>query len=157
SALFAAVARHPGATVQITVDTFMRRNAAQSLERLAPIAKAARGRVQWAGLPTLQFQGPIRPAISAPHDQDQAAGLDFSTGFMQVSPTSAMNFGQSLVFAQNGNFVWQELVNAKTWDEKRAMLADPDWRSRARESWDAQYPNSYLNHPEALTLRESES
>jgi N-acyl-D-aspartate/D-glutamate deacylase len=157
SALFAAVARHPGATVQITVDTFMRRNAAQSLERLAPIAKAAGVRMQWAGLPTLQFQAPIRPAISALHEQYKAEGLDFSTGFMQVSPTSAMNFGQSLVFAQNGNFVWQELVNAKTWDEKRAMLADPDWRGRARESWDNQYPNSYLHHPDALTLRESES
>lgn len=68
-----------------------------------------------------------------------------------------MNFGQSLVFSQNGNPVWQELVNAKTWDEKAAMLADPDWRERARNSWDNQTPTSYLNDPTALFLRESES
>jgi N-acyl-D-aspartate/D-glutamate deacylase len=157
SALFEVVGRYPGATIQITVDTFMRRNAAQSLERIAPLAKAAGVRMQWAGLPTLKFQEAIRPAISALHEQFKAEGLDFSTGFMQVSPTSAMNFRQSLVFAQNGNFVWQELVNAKTWDEKRAMLACPDWRERAREAWDNQYPNSYLHDPRALTLRESEN
>ena len=68
-----------------------------------------------------------------------------------------INFGRSLVFAQNGNPVWQEVINAKTWDEKSAMLSDPAWLDRARHSWNNQLAHSYLHDPTALTLRESES
>lgn len=156
-ALFTVVADYPGATLQVPIDTFQRKNAAQTLARVAPLAKAAGVRMQWAGVPTLKFQDAIRPEISAMHEQFKAEGLDFWTGFMQVSPTSAMNFTQTLVFAQNGNFVWQELINARGWDAKKAMLTDADWRDRAREAWDAQYANSYLHDPSALLLRESET
>jgi N-acyl-D-amino-acid deacylase len=61
------------------------------------------------------------------------------------------------VFAQNGNPVWQEVIDADSWEKKVAMLSDPAWLERARESWKNQYPHSYLHKPETLTLRESET
>jgi N-acyl-D-amino-acid deacylase len=49
------------------------------------------------------------------------------------------------------------MVNAHGEEEKLRMLVDPDWRDRARESWNNQLPHSYLNDPSALTFRESET
>src|SRR6202008_1312813 len=116
----------------------MRMTGPDSVERMGKLAKAAGVRMQWAGLPTLKYQAKVRERSEVLHEQFKAQGLDFWTGYHHVSPTSVINFGLSLVFAQNGNPVWQEVVNAETWDEKRAMLDDPEWRSRARAAWDNQ-------------------
>jgi len=113
--------------------------------------------MQWAGLPTLKYQAKVRKRSEELHQQFKAEGLDFWTGFHHVSPTSVINFGRSLVFAQNGNPVWQEVVNAPTWDEKRGLLSDSQWRDRARQAWNNQFAHSYLHNPTALFLRESES
>ncbi|CAN7534283.1 amidohydrolase family protein [Phenylobacterium sp. LjRoot219] len=157
AALLGVLGRYPGATFQIIVDHFMRMTGPDTVERMGRLAKAAGVRMQWAGLPTLEYQAKVRARSEVLHEQFKAEGLDFWTGFHHVSPTSVINFGRSLVFAQNGNPVWQEVVNAETWAEKRAMLADPDWRDRAREAWNNQFAHSYLNDPAAMTLRESES
>ena len=135
----------------------MRMTGPAQVERMGRLAKEAGVRMQWAGLPTLKFQAKIREPSAKLHEQFKGEGLDFCTGFHHVSPTSVINFGRSLVFAQNGNPVWQEVINANTWDEKSAMLADPAWLDRARDSWNNQFAHSYLHDPTALTLRESES
>jgi N-acyl-D-aspartate/D-glutamate deacylase len=157
AALLAVLARYPAATFQVIVDHFMRMTGTASVERMGRLAKAAGVRMQWAGLPTLEYQAKVYGPSKVLHEQFKAEGLPFWTGFHHVSPTSVINFGRSLVFAQNGNPVWQEIVNAPTWEEKEALLSDPAWRDRAREAWDKQYAHSYLNKPDALFLRESES
>jgi N-acyl-D-aspartate/D-glutamate deacylase len=157
AALLAVLARYPGATFQIIVDHFMRMTGPDTVERMGRLAKAAGVRMQWAGLPTLTYQAKVRVRSEVLHEGFKAEGLDFWTGFHHVSPTSVINFGRSLVFAQNGNPVWQEVVNAGTWEEKSAMLSDPEWRDRAREAWNNQFPHSYLHDPSAMTFRESES
>ena len=157
-ALLDVLARYPGATFQVIVDHFMRMTGPQQAERLGRIAKEAGVRMQWVGLPTLKFQATIRPQSEALHERFKAEGLDNWTGYHHVSPTSVINFVRSLVFAQNGNAVWQEVVNAETWEEKRALLADPEWRARARHAWDKDtYSHSYLHDPTAMTFKESES
>ncbi len=157
AALLNVLARYPGATFQVIVDHFMRMTGTASVERMGRLAKAAGVRMQWAGLPTLEYQAKVYGPSKVLHEQFKAEGLPFWTGFHHVSPTSVINFGRSLVFAQNGNPVWQEIVNAPSWEEKEALLSDPAWRDRARDAWDSQYAHSYLNDPEALFLRESES
>jgi N-acyl-D-amino-acid deacylase len=157
TALLSVVARYPGATFQVIVDHFMRMTGPDTVERLGRIAQATGVRMQWAGLPTLKYQAKVRKRSEELHEQFKAEGLDFWTGFHHVSPTSVINFGRSLVFAQNGNPVWQEVVNAPTWDEKRGLLSDPQWRDRARQAWNNQFAHSYLHDPTALFLRESES
>jgi len=156
-ALLKVLARHRGATFQVIVDHFMRMTGPDTVERMGRLAKEAGVRMQWAGLPTLHYQEKIRPKSAALHEQFKQEGLEFFTSFHHISPTSVINFGRSLVFAQNGNPVWQEVVNAHTWEEKAAMLSDPKWLDRAREAWNNQFSHSYLHDPSALLLRESES
>ncbi len=156
-ALLDVVARYEGATFQVIVDHFMRMTGPEQTQRLGRLAEEAGVRMQWAGLPTLVFQAAVRERSAVLHERFKAEGLDIWTGFHHVSPTSVINFGRSLVFAQNGNPVWQEVVDAGTWDEKSAMLSDPAWLARARAAWGNQYAHSYLHDPTALTFRESES
>jgi N-acyl-D-aspartate/D-glutamate deacylase len=156
-ALFKVVARHPGATIQVPFDTLLRKNAAEMMQRIAPLVKASGARAQWGGSATLAFQDPIRPELQALQDKYKAEGVDFATMFMNYMPDGSLNFVQSQTFYLSGNFVWQEMVNAQTWEEKLAMLRDPQWLERAREAWDNQYFNSLHHDTTALTFRDSES
>jgi N-acyl-D-aspartate/D-glutamate deacylase len=156
-ALLGVLARYPRATFQVILDYFMRKTGNDSLERMGRLSKKAGVRMQWAGMPSLEYMKPQLPRAEELHEQFKAEGLPFFTGFNVLSPTSVINFGRTLVFGQNGNPVWQELVNTPGWEAKAAMLVDQDWRDRARESWDNQFAHSYLHDPTALLLRESES
>ncbi|MFC4595861.1 N-acyl-D-amino-acid deacylase family protein [Sphingobium tyrosinilyticum] len=156
-ALLGVLSRYPGATFQVIVDHFMRMTGPDTVERMGRLAKKAGVRMQWAGLPTLKHQQEVGKRSKELHEQFKAEGLDFWTGFHHVSPTSVINFSRSLVFAQNGNPVWQEVINAEGWDAKAAMLNDPVWLQRARKGWDETYSFSFLHDPEALTFKESES
>jgi N-acyl-D-amino-acid deacylase len=157
AALLGVIARYPGATFQVILDYFMRMSANDMLERFGRLAKDAGIRMQWAGMPTLEYMAPQLPRAEALHAQFKAEGLEIYTSFNVLSPTSVINFGRTLVFGQNGNPVWQELVNTPGWDAKVVLLNDPVWRNRARESWNNQFAHSYLHVPSALFLRESES
>jgi len=108
-------------------------------------------------VPTLEFQQRIRPAGLALHERFKAEGREFYTNFHHVSPTSMINFIRSLVFSREGNPVWHEMIEAEGEAAKLALLADAGWRERARRSWDGQYPHSFLNKPDALTLHDSET
>jgi len=156
-ALLKVLAKYPRATFQVILDYFMRFTANDNLERMGRLAKSAAVRMQWAGMPALQYMAPQLPRSKELHEQFKAEGVPIFTGFNVLSPTSVINFGRTLVFGQNGNPVWQELVNQPGWEEKEAMLKDPAWRARARESWNNQFDHSYLHDPTALLLRESES
>ncbi len=157
SALMGVVANYPGATVQVVVDHFMRMTGPDQAERLGNLAHEVGVRLQWAGVPTLQFQSAISEKSIAVHERFKAEGKDNWTGYHHVSPTSVINFCRSLVFAQNGNQVWQEVIDTGDREAKNRMLADPAWLDRARESWNNQYAHSYLHDPTALTLKESET
>ena len=156
-ALFGVVARYPGATVQVILDYFMRKTANASLERFGRLVRETGVRLQWAGMPTLEYMADQLPRAEELHAQFKAEGLDIYTSFNVISPTSVINFNRTLVFGQNGNPVWQDLVNTPGWEAKAEMLADPAWRAKARESWDNQFAHSYLHVPSANLLRESES
>lgn len=157
TALFEVVARYPGATVQVILDYFMRKTANASLERFGRLAKETGVRLQWAGMPTLEYMADQLPRAEELHEQFKAEGLEIYTSFNVISPTSVINFGRTLVFGQNGNPVWQDLVNQPTWEAKEAMLSDREWRAKARVAWDNQFSHSYLHDPSAMLLRESES
>ncbi|HEX7743121.1 MAG TPA: amidohydrolase family protein, partial [Sphingobium sp.] len=156
-ALLRVIARYPGATFQVILDYFMRFTANDTLERMGRLAKATGVRMQWAGMPSLEYMAPQLPRSKELHEQFKAEGLPIFTSFNVISPTSVINFGRTLVFGQNGNPVWQDLVNQPGWEAKAALLADPAWRAKAREAWDNQFAHSYLHDPSAMLLRESES
>ena len=139
-ALFEVVARHPGTSVQVVVDSIMRMTALPSMERLARLTEGMPIRLQWAGVPTLQWQkdfGLQQPLIEL-HERFAREGRDFWTGFTHVPITTTASIDRSLLFAQSGDYVWHEVVLAEGDEAKIAVLSDPDWRVRARHSWDVE-------------------
>ncbi len=158
-ALFDVLERHPGCTYQVILDTFMRKTAPQSLDRLARLLKGKKVRVQLAGaIPALDFQQDIRAIMEPEVARLQAEGYDFWTGFSHVSPTNTLSIERSLIFAQSNDYVWHEVVLAETQEEKERLLRDPEWRARARDSWDNQvWAHAPMANPHTLHLRNSEN
>ncbi len=159
SALFDVMERYPNTCYQVIVDTFMRMTGPANLERLEKLLKGRPIRVQIAGgIPTLEFQKQILPAMQASVQSMRNAGIDVWPGFAHVSPTSTLSLVKSLIFAQSNDYVWHEVVLADTHEEKRALLSDPEWRARARESWDNNaWDHSPLKNPQELFLFDSEN
>lgn len=157
--LFDVMERYPAACYQVIVDTFMRMNGPANLQRLERLLKGRGIRVQVAGgIPTLDFQkailGPMQNSIASM----RAAGIDVWPGFAHVSPTNVLSIIKSLIFAQCNDYVWHEVVLAETAEDKRALLSDPAWRARARESWDNEaWGHSPLRNPQELLLLDSEN
>jgi N-acyl-D-amino-acid deacylase len=156
-ALIAVLGEHPGTTLQLIVDTFLQRNAPEQAAWIADMTKAKNIRTQMAFVPLLQFQDSQRLEAEPLFQQWKDEGREIYNLYHHVSPTSMVNFIRTLTFAQNGNPVWHEVIEAPTEEAKLALLADRDWRDRAREAWDNQYPHSYFLDPSAMTLRDSET
>ncbi len=159
-ALFEVVARHPGATIQVVVDSIMRMTALDSMERLARLSDGLAVRLQWAGVPTLQWQKDygLQQPLADLHERLVAEGRDFWTGYTHVPITTTASVQQSLLFAQSGDAVWHEVVVAEGDEAKRAILRDPDWRERARHSWDHEsLPTAPFRNPRPILLDNSEN
>lgn len=158
-ALFDVMNRYPHTCYQVIVDTFMRMNGPANLKRLEKLLTGRTIRVQIAGgIPTLFFQAGILPEMQKSIQSMRDAGIDVWPGFAHVSPTSTLSLVKSLIFAQSNDYVWHEVVLAETHEEKRRLLADPDWRARARESWDNNaWDHSPLKNPQDLYLLDSEN
>lgn len=159
TALFAVLAGHPTAQFQVIIDTFIHLTAVEYVERLARLLAPFNLRAQFAGLiPTLKFQAGIAPALRALFERFKREGRDYWCGFAHVSLTSVVNIYNSLIFAQSDEFVWQEIVDAKTDGAKHALLRDLAWRARARDSWDNKaHKFSPFGNPATLLLLDSEN
>jgi N-acyl-D-aspartate/D-glutamate deacylase len=158
-ALFDVMDKYPNTCYQIIVDTFMRMNGPANLNRLEKLLEGRNIRVQIAGgIPTLDFQAQIREPMEKSIASMRAAGIDVWPGVAHVSPTSTLSLVKSLIFAQSNDYVWHEVVLAETHEEKRRLLSDPEWRARARKSWDEEaWDHSPLKNPQELNLLDSEN
>jgi len=158
TALMDVLARHPGATMEVVVDHFMRMSGLASVERIGKLAEGRSVRILFLGsVPTLEFQAPLFEATQAQHAGFKARGLDYWTQFHHVSPTTMVSFVSSLVFAQSNNYVWHEVITAPTEEAKLALLSSPQWRERARASWEQTFDQSPLKYGAELILRDSET
>jgi len=139
-ALFEVLARHPGTTFQVIIDLFRSMTCVESMERIAKLAEGLDIRVQWGGIPTLEFQKQrgLQAPLVALHERFAREGRDFWTAFAHVPPTVTISVEKSLIFAQSNEYVWHEVVEAPDVAAKTALLRDPAWRARARHSWDTQ-------------------
>ena len=159
TALFEVLERYPGTTYQVIIDTFMRKTGPASLERLERLTAGRKIRMQIAGaVPTLEFQKDILPVLQERVKRMREKGYDLWPGYAHVSPTSTLSLIKSLIFAQSNDYAWHEVVLLEDHDEKARLLADPDWRARARESWDnSAWKHSPMNRPHELLLIDSEN
>ena len=123
---------------------------------MARLLKGRKLRMQLTGaIPTVAYQNyllqPMRDRIAAM----RADGIDVWPGYAHVPLTGQLSLYKSLIFAQSNDYVWHEVVLAPDAEAKAKLLADPEWRARARASWDTQcYPQSPMNNPGMLLLTE---
>ena len=157
-ALIDVLARYPGSSLQVVLDTFMRMTGPESTARLARLCAGKKVRVQWGGVPTLMFQKFMQGPMIELHEQFKKEGLDFWTGFAHTALTSVLSVNRSLIFAQSNDYVWHEVVLETTEAGKLALLRDPDWRARARESWDTKaWEHAPMRNPDRLLLENSDN
>lgn len=160
AALFAVMTRYPGASVQVVVDSLMRFTAVAAMERLVRLTEGLPIRLQWGGVPTLQWQkdyGQQQPLLEL-HERFVKEGRDFWTGYAHVPIAVTASVRHSLLFAQSNDYVWHEVITARTDEEKLALLADADWRKRARDSWDNDsLETSFFRNPRPILLDNSEN
>lgn len=158
SALMEVIERNDGAVMQVIVDYLGRMNARASIMRLAALVRGRKLRLQLVGaVPTSEFQAPFIPTAMEDFENLKAEGLDIWPGYAIRAITVIVNFNTSLVFAQSNNYVWGEIIQAQGDETKFALLSDPEWRARARESWAKGFDISPLKYPEQIYLFESES
>lgn len=159
-ALFKVLEKYPRATMQVVVDSLMRMTAPEQVDRMARLSDGINIRVQWAGIPTLQWQkdyGLQQPLVDL-HERFAKEGRDFWTGYAHVPVTVTASIRQSLLFAQSNEFVWHEVVTADSDEAKLALLGSEEWRERARHSWDNEsLETSFFRKPQAMVLDNSEN
>ena len=160
TALFEVMTRFPAATVQVAVDSLMRFTATATMERLARLTEGLPLRLQWAGVPTLKWQKDygMQQPLWEMHQRFAEEGRDFWTGYAHVPITTTASIRQTLLFAQSNEYAWHEVVTAETDADKRALLADREWRARARHSWDNEsLATSFFREPQPIVLDNSEN
>jgi N-acyl-D-amino-acid deacylase len=136
-ALFDVLDRYPGATYQVIIDNIMRHTGPAQTDRMARMLKGRSFRTQIAGaIPFREYSRDKVAPMRARIETMRADGIDVWPGYAHVALTAQISIFKSLLFAQSNDYVWHEVVLAETDEEKAAILRDPDWRARARETWD---------------------
>ena len=155
-ALFAVVARHRPATVQMITRFNDPEHDVEDAERFGRLCRDAGVRAQWPGMPMNVRDDARRPVLWDTHHRLQASGSDFwpAVPFKPLAPF--FGFERSIVFQRVP--AWNELVNGPE-DAKLPTLADPAWRDRARADWDARTRSSLsrIDRPHEMLLAISET
>jgi N-acyl-D-amino-acid deacylase len=153
-ALIDVLARYPGTQLQVVIDTFFHFTAPDQMEFLGRLCRGKGVRVQLPGAGgLLRMQEPIRDRMWEITARQKEEGLDFWPGYAHVPPTTALNFFHTSSFAQANEYVWHEVITAKTEEAKLALLHDPEFRARARDSWDNKaFKQSMVANPHMLLL-----
>ena len=155
-ALFAVVARHRPATVQMITRFNDPEHDVADAERFGRLCRDADVRAQWPGMPMNVRDDARRPVLWDTHHRLQASGSDFwpAVPFKPLAPF--FGFERSIVFQRVP--AWNELVNGPD-DAKLPTLADPAWRARARADWDARTRSSLsrIDRPHEMLLAISET
>lgn len=155
SALFDVLDRYPNSTFQCIIDVaLMRDTGPAQTDRMAKLLKGRKLRTQLTGaIPTVAYQKYLLQPMRERVEQMRKDGIDVWPGYAHVPLTGQLSLYKSLIFAQSNDYVWHEVVLADGAEAKEKLLRDPEWRARARESWDTQcYPQSPMNNPGMLLL-----
>jgi len=155
TALFEVLQRYPSATFQCIIDVaLMRDNGDKQVERIGGLLKGRGIRVQFTGAaPTSSYQDYRIDHMKAIIAKLRGEGLDAWPAYGHTPLSAQVSIYRSLLFAQSNDYVWHEAVKAEGDEAKAAILRDPEWRVRARESWDTKiYPQSPMANPHLLML-----
>ncbi|WP_157221115.1 N-acyl-D-amino-acid deacylase family protein [Flavisphingomonas formosensis] len=154
-ALFEVLQRYPSASFQCIIDVaLMRDNGDKQIERIGGLLKGRGIRVQFTGAaPTSSYQDYRIEGMKQLIARLRSEGLDAWPAYGHTPLSAQVSIYRSLLFAQSNDYVWHEAVKAEGDAAKEAILRDPEWRARARESWDTKiYPQSPMANPHLLLL-----
>jgi N-acyl-D-aspartate/D-glutamate deacylase len=158
SAIFDVLDDYPDKTCEIIVSLSQKFTGYEDMQRLEPLLKHRNFRFQWAGVPNLSYQmgrGQVA-RLRDEHERYKREGLPFYTGFTHVPPANSFTLNSQLVFGQTRMLAWVEIASESNLNRKLELLQDPDWRQRARDTWDEQYPQSPFRRPEVVIMRDSQ-
>jgi N-acyl-D-aspartate/D-glutamate deacylase len=161
-ALFEVLSRHPGATGQVSLDAFIRLDADEALDRIERVTRGLPVRIQWVPFPVMCFQreAGLQDRVMQVHQRIRADGRDIRPGIVHypLSFTLSLSPEKELSFVVASQADWLEAAKAPTAEEKVRLLKDPDWRARARRSWDGcTHPQSVFANPAGTLLDNSEN
>ena len=126
------------------------------MKRIEPLVKHRKFRTQWLGVPTLDYQMPRVGQLVEEHERYKREGLPLYAGWTHVPPATQINFNSPLTFGQSNVLAWAEWAGETNVARKTALLQDEAWRAKARESWDASYPQAMWRRPHTITMRDSQ-
>ena len=155
-ALFRVVARHRPATVQMILRFNDPVDSIADARRFGRLVAEAGVRAQYTGIPFNVRDDGRRDEWWAVHEELRASGADMWP-MVNCKPLAPFfGFERSIVFQRVA--AWNEAINLPT-EAKMAMLADPEWRARARDDWDNRTRSSLsrIDRPDEMILTISET
>ena len=156
AALFDVLARHPGAVAQIEARFAEPHNIDGDMERMARIAAPRGVRAAWLTLPTYARAPEFIQQGLALHRRIRDSGADFWPTFVHKPLEIFFNFDKSLMFEWMPT--WHDMMYSPK-GEREKLLADPEWRAKARHSMDHHTgPIGYpFSRPDVIILSTSET
>jgi len=155
-ALFAVVAQHAPATVQMITRFNDTADSIADAKRFGSLVARSGVRAQYTGIPFNTRDDDRRDEWWELHDTFRREGADMWS-MVNCKPLAPFfGFESSLVFQRVP--AWNEAINGPA-NSKLATLADPQWRSRAREDWDNRTHSSLsrIDRPHEMILTISET
>lgn len=156
SALFAVVAAHSPATVQMILRFNDPTESIADARRFARLLAGTGVRAQYTGIPFNVRDDDRRAEWWQLHEEIRASGADMWP-MVNCKPLAPFfGFENTLVFQRVA--AWNEAINGPA-DLKIPTLADPAWRARARVDWDNRTRSSLsrIDRPEEMILTISET
>jgi N-acyl-D-amino-acid deacylase len=155
-ALFDVLGRYPRAIAQIEARFAEPQNCVIDMERMANIARPRGVRAVWLNLLLMARVPEFIQNGLALHKRIRESGADFWPTFIHKPFAIFLNFEHSLMFEWMP--AWHDMMYAPK-NEREAILADPDWRAKAREDMDHHKgpPGYPFERPDIVMLSYSEA
>jgi N-acyl-D-aspartate/D-glutamate deacylase len=155
-ALFDVLGRYPRAIAQIEARFAEPENFVIDMERMARLAKPRGVRAVWLNLLLMARVPEFIQNGLALHRRIRESGADFWPTFIHKPFAIFLNFDFSLMFEWMP--AWHDMMYAPK-DHRMAILADPDWRAKAREDMDHHKgpPGYPFERPDIVMLSYSET
>jgi N-acyl-D-aspartate/D-glutamate deacylase len=155
-ALFDVLARYPAAVAQIEARFAEPDHFAGDMERMARIAGPRGVRAVWLTMPTSTRSAEYVAMGMDLHKRLRDGGADFWTTFAPKPISIFLNFDKSLFFEWMP--AWHDMMYSPK-GEREAILADPEWRAKARHDMDHHRgpPGYPFERPDVVQLSCSET
>jgi N-acyl-D-aspartate/D-glutamate deacylase len=132
--LLDVVARHPGATLQFVPRFLQPEHWQDDFDRMVALCAPRGIKANWGAL-RCEAQRADELAERWAHNLAvNAGGARVAPLFSHARSYVNLHFDRSIMW--HGILAWHELANGPAGDKER-LLADPEWRARARAEWDA--------------------